>query len=439
MDRRQVRFGLLLYLLSLSLRLAFFALTETPLPPDGEDYLKLGSHLVATGELGYDWNCRSYRGPIYPGFIAGLKIAGLESERAIGWAQIVLSSFIPVVCYYLFRRGFAENAARAGAVLCAVWPDLILYSGVILSESPALLLLLLCLLAVLKAFDGPRYGVFWALPGGILAAAAILAKGVSLSLLPALAVLLWTRRGDFARRPRLIASMAALFTLGFGIVEMPWIVRNYGLHQKIIPIVVGNFWHTVHVAYQDRAIYNEQVTPDYLFSPEVPELEQERRLKAETMEWIRSHPGTSVLLVYTRSLRFWNPWPDTLFQELASPWPRWANYLMPALFFALILSAAAFGFVLRQDRSPVEGMLLAHAIGVFALACLTHWEVRYRFSVLPLLAIYAGEAWSNRASLAGKLWPGTGRMPLRYGLALGFLAYSALGVLCIWVFIERGS
>lgn len=433
---------LILFAVSLTVRAVFLAVVELPMPRDAAGYLHLGDNLVKTGELAYDSETRSYRGPTYPLFVAACQfISGTDTPediaRSVSWAQAFLSAFLPLAVYGLARRGFAQKTALLSGYLCAFYPDLVFYSGMVLTESLSLLLLFAGLLAFVIAWEGRGAHAGWAFASGVSLVAAFLSRGLSISGFAGLGVLVFVRRDVFSSRPKHAMLVLSLFVLGCAAVEAPWIVRNYQIHGHFVPNTIGHFWHSVHGGYSDVALFNEFESPSYLFSPELTEIEEEALLREEVLSWIREHPGLSALLVYTRSLRFWIPWRDIEVTGMAAPWSPILTLLVFSAAFGMLLMAAPFGFALRGKRAAIEWMLAGHVIALCGLCCLVHWETRYRIGIIPVLLIYAADLWVHRRAYATALRDGLAGFRRRAGLAAAFVVYHLAGAAAIFWFLER--
>ncbi|HEY6731122.1 MAG TPA: hypothetical protein VI039_08870, partial [Solirubrobacterales bacterium] len=124
--------------------------------------------------------------------------------------------------------------ALVGALVVAIYPALLEYQGMLMSEPLAATLLSGGVLAVLWAWDGERWR--WLLPG-VLFGALALTRPEYLAIAVLLAVVIFARhaRSDW----RVSLTRAAIFLLGLVVVIAPWTVRNAVALDRFVPISTG--------------------------------------------------------------------------------------------------------------------------------------------------------------------------------------------------------
>jgi hypothetical protein len=124
--------------------------------------------------------------------------------------------------------------ALVGALVVAVYPALLEYQGMLMSEPLAAALLSGGVLAVLWAWDGGW--VRWLLPGGLLGALAMARpEYLGVAVLVALVVAARQLRDD--RRNSLLR--AAVFLGAALVVIAPWTIRNAVALDRFVPISTG--------------------------------------------------------------------------------------------------------------------------------------------------------------------------------------------------------
>src|SRR5262245_53953467 len=103
--------------------------------PDQREYLELGRNLLRHGELKlhdrrFEADMYAYRAPGYPALIAlcGAKL------RVIRLAQAAIDASTVLGVYILARRWLSERAGFYAALVVAINPFLIYFTGLILSE-----------------------------------------------------------------------------------------------------------------------------------------------------------------------------------------------------------------------------------------------------------------------------------------------------------------
>ena len=124
--------------------------------------------------------------------------------------------------------------ALTGALVVAVYPALLEYQGMLMSEPAAATLLSGGVLAALWAWDGGRWR--WLLPGALFGALA-LTRPEYLAIAGLVALLVFVREASGDWRASL--ARAAVFLLGLVVIVAPWTVRNAVALDRLVPISTG--------------------------------------------------------------------------------------------------------------------------------------------------------------------------------------------------------
>lgn len=188
--------------------------------------------------------------PGLPLFVAGLY--GVSGGIHPQFARVVLAlvGALSVLFAYLIGRRLTRPLpnrpisgevglggvapALAGALVVAVYPALLEYQGMLMSEPPAATLLSGGVLAVLWAWDDGRWR--WLLPGALFGALALTRpEYLAIAGLVALVVFAREARGDW----RVSLARAAIFLLGLVVIVAPWTVRNAVALDRFVPISTG--------------------------------------------------------------------------------------------------------------------------------------------------------------------------------------------------------
>src|SRR5262249_30820988 len=159
------------------------------------------------------------------------RLTGTQSLQAIRVVQIALSLFTTFLVYTLARRAFSDRVARVAAVLFWLYPSLIFFDFLILTET--LFTLLLTGFTVLLVMLVRKPAAWLALACGLTLGLAALTRSVlwplPLVLCPLLVAVI-----DAPVTRRLLVSLAVL--AGFALVITPWAIRNTRL-QGVVEIV----------------------------------------------------------------------------------------------------------------------------------------------------------------------------------------------------------
>jgi len=194
--------------------------------------------------------------PGLPLFVAGLyEVTGGVHERLARVVLALIGTLSVLFAYVIARRLTAggkiqrtlknvppggENSAFAefwpalvGAAVVAIYPALLEYQGMLMSEPLAATLLSGGVLAVLWAWGGTW--ARWLLPGALFGALALVRpEYLGVAVLIAVVVFAWEAR---EWRPSLVR--AAVFLAAAFVVIAPWTLRNAVALDRLVPISTG--------------------------------------------------------------------------------------------------------------------------------------------------------------------------------------------------------
>ena len=160
------------------------------------------------------------------GDMAGFPPSSSEVPKSIKVAQSFVGALAVLLIAALGRRAAGARAAVAAAAIAAVYPPLVWICGYVISEPLYSTLALATVWLLQKASDATggrqlRDGF----AAGLLAGAALLTKEMMLFLLPLAALwLIVTRK----------RALALVLAAGVAVVALPWIGRNYVVHDRFI-------------------------------------------------------------------------------------------------------------------------------------------------------------------------------------------------------------
>jgi hypothetical protein len=144
-----------------------------------------------------------------------------------GWFQIALDTFNIYMIYritYLLSKN--EKSSLITAFIYAFYPFIIVWNPLCYSEVPAVSLLLLSLFMMQKREK--KYYAFLSLSSVSLG---ILFRPQLFLILPFIILyIIW----PYLRNKRALSILSVQMLLGFGIFYMPWPIRNYINHNKIL-------------------------------------------------------------------------------------------------------------------------------------------------------------------------------------------------------------
>jgi hypothetical protein len=395
---------------------------------DSDSYWKLGS-AIAQGqsyELGEE-RMLAFRTPGYPILLApvirfiGDGYAAIMVARA---EAALFGTLAVLMVWWLTRLLFDDRTALLAAALAAFYPGAIVLSFLLLSEAPFCPLMLLQLVLWILAWHSPSPGrrAFFGISAGLAGGAATLMRPSWLLFTPLAAVMqlvMRTHEGDggdcrkessqdgknLSRQPppslwlskRREFVLACWILLGLGVMMSPWWIRNAlvigrfvpttlqtgaSLYDGLNPLATGSSNMDFVTRFQAEEQQRMELSPGE--GAESLELRLDRRLRDESLAWVRANPGQAVQLAGIKFLRMWNVWPN---EARFSSWPVRLAVLFtytPLLIFAIIGGWRTFrrGWPYRLCWLPAGYLTLLHIIFVSSL--------RYREpAMLALLALAA--------------------------------------------------
>jgi hypothetical protein len=377
--------------------------------------------------------------PGLPLFVAGIyKVTGGVHERLARIVLAVIGALAPLFAYLLARRltqpldvgnpegdkglrvgGRAVVAGLIAALVVAIYPATIEYTGMLMTEPLAATLLAGAMLAILWAADAPRPGTDgepgdrpstwrWLAPGLTLGALALVRpEYLAIGLL--LAGLIFLRqRLHLPWRQALVA--AAVVGLGIVVVVAPWTVRNAIALDRFVTVSTGGGQVLYAGTYLPSDGNPEKVGaavvaehPE-LFGPHAvenlrleqilarlgeatyPEMEPDQALskmgKEQLKDDIEHHSGEYIGFVATKIGRIWSHGPRAIMRT-----PAWEALHWILLGFGL-LGLGLLAYLRRWEALLIGAVFLA----VTLVSALLVASPRRVLVLIPLLAACAGTA-----------------------------------------------
>lgn len=365
--------------------------------------------------------------PGLPLFVAGVyKLTGGVHERLARLILAVIGALAPLFAYLLARRlsqpvglgspqgdqplpvgGRAVVAGLIAALVVAIYPATIEYTGMLMTEPLAATLLAGAMPAILWSADGGS-AWRWLVPGLTLGALALVRpEYLAIGLL--LAVLIFLRqRLHLPWRRALVA--AGVVVLGIVVVVAPWTIRNAIALDRFVTVSTGGGQVLYAGTYLPSDGNPEKVGAAVvaenpgLFGPHAvedlrleqilarlaehtyPGMEPDQALSKMGKEQLRDdltdHTGEYVSFVATKIGRIWSHGPRAVMRE-----PVWE-----ALHWAL-LGLGLLGLALLAYRRRWEALLIgAVFLAVTLISALLVASPRRVLVLIPLLAACAGVA-----------------------------------------------
>ncbi len=333
--------------------------------------------------------------PVYAYLLAGVfRLLGAHTPASIVTALAINSLFSALTCvpvFLLASRCFGDRVAKCAGWLWAFSPYGIYYGADWAWSTCLFTLLLCCLFLIALELENSGQILHW-IGFGLLCGFAALTEPVALSVVPLLGA--WTcYRRYRQRRPWKVPGVAA--TLALLAVLSPWIVRNYEIFHKFIP-VRGGFGLELYIGnngYSTRWVnsglhpnHNHAELAEYEKAGEVAYMEHKRQ---QAVDYIRAHPGWFAWMTLRRALYLWTGYwsfePVYLAQEPLDP---------PNVFLCTTLTLLALTGLWRAvRRNPALAVRYAVVLGCFPVVYyLSHPETYYFRPADPIVVVLVAYA-----------------------------------------------
>lgn len=249
--------------------------------------------------------------PVYSYLLAGIfKIFGIETKASVLAALSLNSVFSALTCVPVFliaRQAFGERVAKWAGWGWAFSPYGVYYGADWAWSTPLVTLELACLFLFALCLESSSRARDWLL-FGLLGGVAALTEPVVLSVVPLFG--LWTLYCRYRRKLPWKAPLLAA-ALGAFAVMAPWLLRNYELFHRFIPVRSG-FGLELYIGnngYSTRWV-NSTLHPNHS-DAELSEYERvgeiaymDHKLQ-QGKDYIRSHPRWFVGMTFRRIVYMW--------------------------------------------------------------------------------------------------------------------------------------
>jgi Dolichyl-phosphate-mannose-protein mannosyltransferase len=425
-DRRFWRVLLLIAMAALVLRVGYVAFAKTNQPVQGDQlFYNSEANRLARGDgflEPFDPQALS-RGVIREGkdpaadhppltVIVLAPVSFVTSQALIPQrlTMAVLGTVAVVVIGLLARRLAGDRAGWIAAGIAAVYPNLWVNDGLIMSETLATLVVALALFYAYRLIRDPN--VWNALIVGALCGLAALTRAELVLLVPLLAVpaALVARSVATAQRWKLagIGVLAAAVLIG------PWV--GYNLSRFKEPTYLStNDGIALLGSNCDSVYYGDGIGLTDLKclgpNPRGDQSVDSRIFRDRAFDYIRDHKKRAVLVAFARVGRTWSvyrPW-DMVNYNKGEGREGWVTTLGLIAYYPLLIAAVA-GWVVMRRRRRRSWPLLVPALVVTIASAATYGQTRFRVPAEPTIVVLAAVA---IAAVVARDWPARRKQPAR--------------------------
>ncbi len=345
----------------------------------------------------------AYYPPGYPWFLGIITWASKpftdQPWMAAGFVQAGLGAASVGLVASVTRRLAGTTAALVGAVLYALYPNLIFHTGALLGETLYNALFLAFLALLLSRPWDAAFTTLRIVGCGVLLGLAVMVRPISLAVIPIVVLCwLWTRK-DYRATLRFTLVLLA----GVAACILPWTIRNEIRLHALVPIST-NTGDNLCMGHADGATGAfqpvEACQTDYQFLDGIPaELGSDKEKQRIAFRGMVDNIDREPWLLWRRTYFMWvrDGDHDALFAVQSYRQDRWMDLDTEARliwvadrYYWLVVAAGLVGLVQLTRRREPEAFLLVGSTVMTALVPLLFFgDQRFKVPVIPLLIIAA--------------------------------------------------
>jgi 4-amino-4-deoxy-L-arabinose transferase-like glycosyltransferase len=339
--------------------------------------------------------------PVYPAFLAGCYAAFGFRTLPVKIIQSLLGGLLCWVVFAAARRSLGDRTALVAAAWTAVYPELVVLSGFLYTETLFILAEAAVFLYLLSAFREDRMRD-WILAGFFLGVSILIRT--LLPFFPPFLFLACLLLREHRKRWKGIVVLTAIAVT----VVLPWTIRNALVFHEFIPLTTGSgkeLFIGSDVERGGRYRHDESIEAmNALTRNARSETEQDRMLRAAALRNIRNHPFGYVRVCLGKAFR-------TVFQvyeNVPTGKPRRTNtfiLVILSIFYYPLLGLAIAGLWITRAQwrlwLPVTA-LFAYSLLLFSAM---HFVPRYRIPLIPFLIVFASAAAVRAADRIAERFP----------------------------------
>jgi 4-amino-4-deoxy-L-arabinose transferase-like glycosyltransferase len=395
-------------LLGLAVRVAYILIVRHDVLPGGDSFFyHFGARLLVEGH-GFIEPTPFINGiveqsashpPLYLLHLAIPSSVGLDGPLShMLWSSLIGVGSV-VLVGLTAREVAGPRAGLVAATLAAVYPNMWIFDGFLVSETMAICTTILSIYLAYRFLRSPS---FWRAAGlGLACGVAALSRAELVLLLPLLVLpcILFTRRTDETQKLKALvaAGVAAVIAMG------PWIGFNLVRFERPVFLSTG-LEPTMLGANCDVTYYGnltgyftpdctEKAAREYKRGDDQSERNEiSRRIVVDYISDNKFRAPVVVLARWGRITGLYRPWNQVQLDRVIEGREGWAALASLFSFYAVAALAIAGGVIVRRRRNvPVFPLLVPPLIVLFAVG-LSLGSNRYRASAEGALVVLAAVA-----------------------------------------------
>jgi tetratricopeptide (TPR) repeat protein len=401
----------LIYLLQIDSIPLFFNLAG-----DGRTYDEWAQRIAAGDWLGTGV---FYQAPLYPYVLGVLQSVVGHDLWLVRLVQITLGAGSCALLFLAGRNLFSYQAGVAAALLLAGYAPAIFFDGLIEKSILDLFLLSLLLVLVTRAMERPRWPQ-WLAIGAVLA---LLGLSRENALVLAAVVPVWIGFYFSQESGHTRLRWAAIFFAGLLLVLAPVGLRNLTVGGEF-KLTTSQFGPNFFIGNNPAADGTYGSVAKNIGEPQLEGIDAARLAEralgqkltmgevsdywlAKSWSYIRSQPLAWLRLLAAKWLLVWNrrEIEDSDDFYIYQQWSSLLSLLGWMSHFGLLAPLAAVGLWLTREQWRRLSLLYAMIVSLAFSVAIFYVFGRYRFPLVPLLALFAGAAVIQLGSFyKGRAW-----------------------------------
>jgi 4-amino-4-deoxy-L-arabinose transferase-like glycosyltransferase len=372
-------------LIRLAFVLLFSGLTQNGLL-DSVRYTRVALNLLAgNGYAEWGTHLTAFVPPGYPLFLAGCYGLFGVHPLLVKILQAVLGGFLPWIVFAMGRRLVRERTALTASAVTAVYPELVVLTGYLYTETFFILLECLFFLFLIEAHRTNRVRD-WTV-SGIFLGLGMLVRSLLLFFPPFLFLACAANRPLRTR----LKGIVLMSLVGYALL-LPWTVRNAIVFHRLIPVTTGGgkeFWIGSDIAHGGRFRHGETFEAiETLTAGAKSEPEKDGILLRAALRNIRENPAGYARVCLGKAVRYFFQIYENIPTGAARKPNRTILLVLAVTYYPLLLFGLA-GFILSLRELQKWTPLIALFSYTLLLYSATHFVPRYRIPLVPFICLFA--------------------------------------------------
>jgi 4-amino-4-deoxy-L-arabinose transferase-like glycosyltransferase len=266
---------------------------------DALDYDQIGWNLTQGNGFSLDNSGPTLlRGPVFPVLLAIIYHVAGHNYPAVRFVQIILNAINCLLVFLVCRELVDEKTGLVASFFYAIYPAFTFYTGLILTETLTITLLLTSMFFLFKAIRYKNYTL--TVLSGVVLGLSTLCKPTTLLYAPflGLVMLTWKTTRKFFKHG-LVLAIVVLFII------LPWTFRNYRVSGHFVPVSVFSGYNLFLGTFPRNASSLDitEFKNAYYTNP----VEKDTEALIQGWQNIKTNPAQFISIVPSKLVYFWLP------------------------------------------------------------------------------------------------------------------------------------